>query len=81
MATNVILFKKEEDEEKVTYYFGPNDQVTGVIEYNKITKKVFEICSVPDDETGFFTTRAAWKIAMIVRDEKGVFPDKTSFVS
>ncbi|WP_256975210.1 MULTISPECIES: hypothetical protein [Paenibacillus] len=38
MASFVLLLKDYEDDEKVIYYFGPNEHVMGKIELNKRRK-------------------------------------------
>lgn len=81
MATYVLLIKKDENEETVTYYFGPDESNMGEIEYNKLKRELTEINPVQVANSKFYLTRAGWKLAMIIFQEDGVFPDRTIFAS
>ncbi|MOA60084.1 hypothetical protein D3C78_1848770 [compost metagenome] len=48
MASFVLLLKEMENEERVVYKFGPNENVMGRIELNKITRKFAELEPIPD---------------------------------
>ena len=77
MAVYMIMKKIEETEEKVVYYFGPNEEYMGILEYNKAKGKVYVLKEV-NDETGKNTAYARWatqKIARILHKENGVFKD------
>lgn len=78
MAIYVTMSKEYEDEEKVAYSFGPNEEIQGKIEFNKLTKKYQLLEAIEDEETNRkpYARWAAEQIALCYK--KGVFPDKTS---
>jgi len=83
MAVYVLLLKEYEDEEKVIYKYGPNEEITGKIEYNKKSNKLIEIEPIVKEgiSNDFYVKRAAQKLAVISVREDGVFPEKTSIES
>jgi hypothetical protein len=81
MATYVLLIKKEENDESVTYYFGPDESNLGETEYNKLRREFTEINPVNVDNNEFYFTRAGWKLTMIISQEDGIFPNRTFFAS
>ena len=80
MAVYVLLLKEYEYEDKVIYKYGPSEEVTGKIEYNKKSNKFVELESIKQENISneFFFKRAAQKLAVIIVKEKGVFPERTS---
>lgn len=83
MAVYVVLLKEYEDEEKVIYKYGPSEEVTGKIEYNKKANKFIELESIKEEgiSNEFFFKRAAQKLSIIIVREKGNFPERTSVES
>ncbi|WP_252250061.1 hypothetical protein [Clostridium sp. ZBS13] len=83
MAVYVLLIKEYEDDEKVVYKYGPNEDTTGKIEYNKISRAFKEIEAIKKEgiSNDFFINLAAQRIARIVGKEKGIFPERTTIES
>lgn len=83
LASFVLLLKEMENEERVVYKFGPNEDVMDKIELNKITRKFAEIEPIPDINisTKFYFDRAAQRISVCFIRESGRFPDRTTFES
>lgn len=83
MAVYVLLLKEYEDEEKVIYKYGPNEEITGKIQYNKKSNKIIEIEPIIKEgiSNDFYVKRAAQKLAVISVRANGVFPEKTSIES
>ena len=83
MAVYVLLLKEYEDETKVIYKYGPNEEITGKIGYDKKLNKLMEIEpitkeGIPND---FYLNRAARKLALLSVKGNGEFPEKTSIES
>lgn len=72
--------KLEDNAEKVVCEFGPNEGITGIIEFNKNTKQFKIVKRVSDVESTNATYErwAAEKIAKIMYRQGGVFPDVTA---
>lgn len=83
MAVYVLLIKEYENENKVIYKYGPNEDKTGKIEYNKKSNKFVALESIKDENISdeFFFKRAAQKLAVIIVREKGIFPERTTIES
>ena len=83
MAVYILLSKEYEDEEKVIYKYGPNEEITGKIEYNKKSNKIIEIEPIVKDGiwNDFYVKRVAQKLAVISARENGVFPEMASIES
>lgn len=83
MASFVLLLKEFEDDEKVVYRFGPNEQVMGKIELNKEKETIQEIEPVQNanNESKFYFDRAAQRLARCLYNEGGHFPERTTFES
>lgn len=80
MAAFVLMIKLEDNEEKVIYKFGPNEQHMGIIEFNKINREFNVRESVND---GILSNKAyerwvAEKIVKLMYREGGEFPGVTS---
>lgn len=73
MASYVLLLKEQEDDESVVYRFGPNEDVMGKIELNKITKMFSELESIPDPSipSKFYFDRAAQRLVVCLVREGG----------
>lgn len=80
MASYVLLLKDHEDDETVVYRFGPNEDIMGKIELNKITKKFTELESLPDPNipNKFYFDRAAQRLVVCLVREGGQIPGKNS---
>lgn len=83
LASYVLLLKEYEDDETVVYKFGPNEEIMGKIELNKITRKFSELESLPDQNipSKFYFDRAAQRLAVCLVREGGIFPERTAFES
>ncbi|MFP3727657.1 hypothetical protein U8V72_20960 [Priestia filamentosa] len=83
MGAFVLLLKELEDEEKVLYKFGPNENSMGKIQLNKITRKFTEIEPISDLSISneFYFDRAAQRLSICFIRENNVFPDRTTFES
>ncbi len=79
MAFYLIILKKDEDTEKVTYYFGPNKENLGLLELDKTNGEVKEIKPAPTDDFSYLFPRAATKIRSHWKN--GYFPDETCWAS
>lgn len=83
MASYVLLLKDFEDNETVVYRFGPNENIMGKIELNKLTRKFSELEGISDENfpSKFYFDRAAQRLAVCLVKEGGVFPERTAFES
>lgn len=83
MASYVLLLKEHEDNERVIYRFGPNENIMGKIELNKVTRRFTELETLPDPNLSskFYFDRAAQKLVVCLIRENGVFPERTAFES
>lgn len=83
MAVYVLLIKDFEDDEKVIYKYGPNEEITGKIEYNKKSNKLIEIEPIVKEgiSNEFYVTRAAQRLAVLSMRKDVVFPERTSIES
>ena len=80
MAVYVFMKKLEDNAEKVVYEFGPNEEITRIIEFNKNTEQFKIVKRVSDKESTnkAYERWAAEKIVKIMYREGGVFPDITA---
>lgn len=83
LASYVLLLKEYENDETVVYKFGPNEEVMGKIELNKVTRKFSELESLSDQNipSKFYFDRVTQKLAVCLVREGRVFPEKTAFES
>ncbi|MEC2077031.1 hypothetical protein [Metabacillus fastidiosus] len=83
MASYVLLLKEYEDNETMVYRFGPNENIMGKVELNKLTRKFSELEAIPDQNflSKFYFDRAAQRLAVCLVREGGVFPERTAFES
>ena len=83
MAVYILLLRDYEDDEKVIYKYGPNEDAMGKIEYNKKYNKFIEIEPIIKEgiSNDFYIKRVAQKLALISVRENGIFPEKTSIES
>lgn len=77
MAVFVLMIKKEDNEEKVVYKFGPNEEHMGIIEFNKVNREFSIQESVNDGiiSNKAYERWAAEKIVKLMYKEGGEFPD------
>ncbi|MGG1644001.1 hypothetical protein ACIFQM_22550 [Paenibacillus sp. NRS-1782] len=81
MSAYVLLFKELEDENVVIYRFGPNEEKTGRIEFNKKTRMFNELESIPaipESTANHYFTYAAKRLTSIIKKGES-FPDETFF--
>ncbi|MFF2094558.1 hypothetical protein [Paenibacillus sp. NPDC058174] len=81
MATYVLLVKEEETKDFVVYSFGPDENSLGKIKLSISDGECEEIEKVPGSTANFYYLRAASKLIRILRENDGVFPDRTSYAS
>ncbi|MBA3925684.1 hypothetical protein [Listeria rustica] len=80
MAVYVMMIKEMENDKKVVYKFGPNEDKLGEIEFDKKTRK-FEIAEKVDDDNisnEAYERWAAERIVRVVAREDGKFPERMS---
>lgn len=80
MAVYVKMIKKFDDERRVIYRFGPNENQMGEIEFDK-EKKVFSILKHVNGSKiskQAYENWASEQIIKIMYRNKGQFPDVTS---
>lgn len=83
MGAYVLLLKEYEEDAKVIYRFGPDEERMGIIQLDKGTGKFSEIEAIPDPKlpSRFYFDRAAVKLAVCLIRERGVFPRRMAFES
>lgn len=79
MAFYILLLKESEDEEKVVYRFGPNEEKLGRLQLNKLSGEVKEIEPTPTDNSSALFPRAASKIYL--HWNEGNFPEESCWAS
>ena len=80
MLTYVKMIKKIDDEKRVIYQFGPDENQMGEIEFDKV-KKIFHILKQVNDlqiSNQAYENWAAQQIMKIMFRNNGEFPDVTS---
>ena len=78
--TYVKMIKKIDDEKRVIYQFGPDENQMGEIEFDKV-KKIFHILKQVNDlqiSNQAYENWAAQQIMKIMFRNNGEFPDVTS---
>ena len=75
----ILLLKELEDQVRVTYRFGPDEQHLGRLQLNKADGEVVELEPVPGQTGQAMFTRAAVKLRQQWR--AGSFPEKSSWAS
>lgn len=83
MAVFVIMLKDYEDEERVVYNYGPNEETMGKIEYDKKNGVINQLSpinsdSYPDD---FFFKRAGRRLSRMIIKENNNFVERTTIES
>lgn len=79
MAFYILILKEQEDEEKVIYGFGPDEQHLGSLTVNKKDGKIEEVRSAPVNKPSAYFTRAAAKVYKSW--QRGELPKKTQWAS
>lgn len=80
MAVYVKMIKKFEDEKRVVYQFGPDEEQMGEIEFDK-EKRIFNILHQVNDpgiSNQAYENWASEQIIKIMFRNNGQFPDVTS---
>lgn len=80
MAVYVKMIKKYDDEKKVVYRFGPNENLMGEIEFDK-EKKIFNVLYQVNDSRISNQAYENWATEQIIKimfKNNGQFPDFTS---
>lgn len=80
MAVYVLMKKIKDNEKKVVYKFGPNDNLMGIIEFDK-NQKTFNIIKKVSDDISMNKAYEKWaaeKIVKIMYRENGIFPNETA---
>ena len=80
MAVYVKMIKMFDDEKRVIYQFGPNENQMGEIEFDKV-KKIFNVLKHIKDSKISNQAYENWtseQIIKIMYRNKGQFPDVTS---
>ena len=80
MAAYVKMIKKFDDQRRVIYQFGPNENQMGEIEFDKKRKKFRVLKQVNDTRHSnqVYEDWASKQIIKIMYRNNGVFPDVTS---
>lgn len=83
MAVFILMLKEFEDETKVVYLYGPNEDSMGKIEYDKkkeVINQISPICSNEFDDEFFFKRAGRRLSRMIIKDNQN-FVDRTTIES
>lgn len=81
MAIYVMLLKEHEDETRVVYRFGSNEEEMGRISFDKVNGRAEELDPIPGPPRNprlFFEPAAA---KLFQHWHKGTFPERTSWSS
>ncbi|MEF3356112.1 hypothetical protein PV403_23670 [Paenibacillus sp. GYB006] len=83
MAVFVLMLKEFEDEDRVVYLYGPNENSMGKIEYDKRKKVINQLSSIDSIEFAdeFFFKRAGQRLARMIIKENYNFVDRTTIES
>ncbi|MBO2946012.1 hypothetical protein JJQ72_18700 [Paenibacillus sp. F411] len=83
MAVFVLMLKDYENEQKVVYSYGPNEETVGKIEYDKKNGVINQISAIVSDSytDDFFFKRAGRRLARIIIKENGNFVEGTTIES
>lgn len=82
MSTHLLLIKDKEDESDVIYFFGPNKNQLGKINFNKKTKAFSSLSPVPDLDDSWSNHYLKYAAKRLVKcDIDGYFPEETFYMS
>ena len=83
MAVFVLMLKEFEDEDRVVYLYGPNENSMGQIEYDKKSRVLNQISPINSQEFAddFFFKRAATRLSRMIIRENQNFVDRTTIES
>ena len=83
MAVFVLMLKEFEDEERVVYLYGPNENSMGQIEYDKKNRVINRISPISSQEydDDFFFRRAGTRLSKMIVRENQNFVDRTTIES
>lgn len=83
MAVLIIMLKDYEDENRVVYCYGPNEETLGKIEYDKINNVIPPLSPIDSDRypDNFFFRRAGTRLARMAMRENNSFVERTTIES
>ncbi len=83
MAVFVLMIKEFEDEDRVVYFYGPNENTMGRIEYDKKHEVINQISPIDSNcfADDFFFKRAGRRLSRMVIRENHSFVDRTTIES
>lgn len=83
MAVFVLMLREYEDEERVVYSYGPNEETMGKIEYDKKNGVINQLSPIDSDRypDHFFFTRAGGRLARMIIKENNNFVERTTIES
>jgi hypothetical protein len=79
MAFYVLLLKESENDLKVIYRFGPNEEKLGRLQLDKLTGEIKEIEPAPTHNSSALFPRAAAKIYRHWKE--GILPEESCWAS
>ncbi|NPC91552.1 hypothetical protein HOO54_04645 [Bacillus sp. WMMC1349] len=83
MAVFIIMLKKFEDEQRVIYCYGPNEDIMGQIEYDKKNGVIHQLSPIDSEhyKDDFFFKRAGRRLARMIMNENNNFVERTTIES
>ncbi|MEK3974672.1 MULTISPECIES: hypothetical protein [unclassified Psychrobacillus] len=83
MAVFILMLKEFEDEERVVYQYGPNEDLMGRIEYDKKNEVINQLSQIDSQEFAdeFFFKRAGRRLSRMIIKENQNFVDRTTIES
>ncbi|WP_413366916.1 hypothetical protein [Lysinibacillus sp. 3P01SB] len=83
MAVFVVMVKDFEDEDRVVYFYGPNENTMGRIEYDKKHGVINQISPIESNDFAddFFFKRAGRRLSRMIMRENHNFVDRTTIES
>ncbi|MEK3806096.1 hypothetical protein MHB63_05825 [Bacillus sp. FSL H8-0547] len=83
MAVFVLMLKEFEDEDRVVYLYGPNEDLMGQIEYDKKNRVINQLSQINSSEFAddFFFKRAGRRLSRMIIKENSNFVDRTTIES
>ncbi|MEC2077039.1 hypothetical protein [Metabacillus fastidiosus] len=83
MAVFVLMLKEFEDEDRVVYLYGPNENSMGRIEYHKKNRVINQLSPIDSQEftDDFFFKRAGRRLSRMIIKENQNFVDRITIES
>lgn len=83
MAVFVLMIKDFENEDRVVYFYGPNENAMGRIEYDKKMGVISQVAPIDSSEftDEFFFKRAGRRLSRMIIKENHQFVDRTTIES